>query len=914
MLNSQQVVVKWIEYAAAGAMLLLAAKLAVNRLRQPADRINLILMALVAAAIVPLLIAFAPLPVWRLGIVAAAAAEATSLPRPPRQRQYPDVQSDVRPASSEFNRLPAGESAKAAETAPVSKAPAPTVASPKRRSVWELAAIGLATIYGAAIAWFVAECLLGVRCLRRLSARAVPAGTDIETAWESVTQGQGKSVRLLISNQAKSPLAFGCLRPTVIIPEAIAAGDPSALRFCLAHEWSHVERADLFRWRAAWYCQFLLWFQPLFWMLRRELRVCQDLLADYSAANGGRDAIQYSEMLLELARQGAGRPVAGAMAFLDQSGQLSRRIKMLLASPITLRSRSRLAFCLAAGSAWIAGALLVGSVRLDSVRADDAPAASPKPAEKDRTAEQPVAAKPEQPETLRYTGVILDKETGKGIPGAAVVVRRSKLTPQENTMIQETQHKTDAEGKYSFEIPPEQVVPWMYIELDVEHDEYAAKKGFGYALSMIRKNEKLGERPFFEKVELQASDPITGTVVDPDGKPLTGVKIQGYSKSNATDFRDYGSFTYAATNDAGKFRLNLVKGGVGVFWVLPTEYASTSRAVNKERGDVGEVRLRPGVRVAGRVLSVDGRPVPNIPVNIEYQGGGNETVNNLPVATSIERSDITDAEGRFAFDPLPSGEYRVIPEEHRSDPIIRDRTRYDLPSVFLPMKVTLQEGVAAAPIEVQASPHVLFNAQILDSKGAKTRGHEVHVFGRMDGQSWFGQGRPNPEGTISMRIPHGLQEVQLNLMTNEHGALRFRRGKGKELENFKMRVDLSTLNDDVDGFEIIHYKAPIVLVGAVDAEGNPIKDFHVTAAYPWGEQRYILDGELRSDLSFEHQNDGRYRTSQMLPDEDVKFTLTAKGYETAIETVRLAEGETKDLVVTLKKAAESKAESEPKTE
>jgi uncharacterized membrane protein len=46
----------------------------------------------------------------------------------------------------------------------------------------------------------------------------------------------------------------------------------------------------------------------------------------------------------------------------------------------------------------------------------------------------------------------------------------------------------------------------------------------------------------------------------------------------------------------------------------------------------------------------------------------------------------------------------------------------------------------------------------------------------------------------------------------------------------------------------------------------------------------------------------------MLPDEDVKFTVTAKGYETASETVRLPEGETKELVVTLKKAKE-----EPKT-
>ena len=119
---------------------------------------------------------------------------------------------------------------------------------------------------------------------------------------------------------------------------------------------------------------------------------------------------------------------------------------------------------------------------------------------------------------------------------------------------------------------------------------------------------------------------------------------------------------------------------------------------------------------------------------------------------------------------------------------------------------------------------------------------------------------------------------------------------------------MGTLNDDVNGFEIIRYKAPLVLVSAVDEKQEPIKDFHVAAAYSWGKQQYVLEGEQRSDLSFEHQQDGRYRTSQMLPDEDVKFTVTAKGYESASETVRLPEGESKELVLTLKKSDAAPAE------
>ncbi|MEX0718084.1 MAG: M56 family metallopeptidase [Planctomycetaceae bacterium] len=544
------------------------------------------------------------------------------------------------------------------------------------------------------------------------------------------------------------------------------------------------------------------------------------------------------------------------------------------------------------------GELKLGDLALKPIGA--APVRVDAPASNPPSAKAPTV----KTETLRYTGVVLDKETRKGIPGGTVIVRRSKLTSQENTIIQETRHTTDAEGKYSFEIPPEQVsMPWMYIELDAWHDDYAANKGFGYALSMIRKNEKLGERPFFERIELRAAEAVTGTVASPEGTPLAGINVRGYSQVvRGNDYREFGSFTDAVTDDAGKFRLNLAKGGVGIFWILPTKFAITSRASTALRGDVGEIRLRPGVRVSGRVVDVEGKPVPKIPVNIEYVDGGNEPVTELPVTTSIRRSSISDDEGRFAFDPLPTGNYRLIPEEHRSDPIIRDRQRYEIPGVFLPMTVQIDEGVAGVPLEVRAAPHVVFHAQVFDSKGAKTRGHVFDLFGEMDGKRWFGWARPDAEGTVALRVPKGLRNVRVQLITNEHGAVRFRRGKGEQLENRSDHyIDFETLNHDVESFEIIQYRAPIVLIDAVDEDGKPVKEFRVVAAYPWVKQRYIVDGEHRSDLHFDKQNDGRFRTSQLLPDEDVKFTVTADGFEAASATVRLGEGETKELSVTLKK-------------
>jgi len=94
----------------------------------------------------------------------------------------------------------------------------------------------------------------------------------------------------------------------------------------------------------------------------------------------------------------------------------------------------------------------------------------------------------------------------------------------------------------------------------------------------------------------------------------------------------------------------------------------------------------------------------------------------------------------------------------------------------------------------------------------------------------------------------------------------------------------------------------------VDETGQPVPSAKVTATYPWGKQRYIVEGEARSDLTFERQKDGRFRSEQLLPDEEVTFTAAAAGYENASEKFKLPEGETKELVLTLKKAAEAKRE------
>jgi hypothetical protein len=225
--------------------------------------------------------------------------------------------------------------------------------------------------------------------------------------------------------------------------------------------------------------------------------------------------------------------------------------------------------------------------------------------------------------------------------------------------------------------------------------------------------------------------------------------------------------------------------------------------------------------------------------------------------------------------------------------------------------VTLKAGAAGTageepePLEVRAVPHVVIEAQYYDSKGQKTRGHAGHLFGQMDKNGfWFGQAKMDANGKMTLLAPHGLAQARLSLMTNEHGVLRYRMKKGDPLEP-RREIDLGTLNDDVRGIEIVRYVAPILVVGARDKDGKPIKDIQVKVVYPPGVGKKkpgesFVNG-VQGDVFLEKQEDGRWRTSQMLPDVGVQVTVSAKGYKPGTATLKLTEGTTKDLTPVLEK-------------
>ena len=153
---------------------------------------------------------------------------------------------------------------------------------------------------------------------------------------------------LLESDRIASPFTYTWRRPVILLPSSLCDGsEPGALRYVLAHEWSHVEGRDAWTWNLACLAGLVLFYQPLFWWLRRQLRLCQDYLADARAAAAG-SAEDYAAFLVRLARDRRSALAVPALGIGDRRSNLYRRVIMLMQDHEPLERRCRAAWSLSA--------------------------------------------------------------------------------------------------------------------------------------------------------------------------------------------------------------------------------------------------------------------------------------------------------------------------------------------------------------------------------------------------------------------------------------------------------------------------------------------------------------------------------------------------------------------------------------
>ena len=149
-----------------------------------------------------------------------------------------------------------------------------------------------------------------------------------------------ESVRLLSSSEVNSPLSWGWRHPVILVdPDTL--DQPEDAEAILAHEAAHIARRD---WPALMMSRLaatLFWFNPLVWLLEREVVQQAEEAADCEAAERVEPA-RYAETLLSWAQANAMVP---ANSIAPSANALGRRVKAILDR--RLRERP-------AGSVWTA--------------------------------------------------------------------------------------------------------------------------------------------------------------------------------------------------------------------------------------------------------------------------------------------------------------------------------------------------------------------------------------------------------------------------------------------------------------------------------------------------------------------------------------------------------------------------------
>jgi beta-lactamase regulating signal transducer with metallopeptidase domain len=379
--------------------------------------------------------------------------------------------------------------------APSPGEPAPAPAAP----VWSRSVSTAAIAPFALSIWLMGSTFMAVRLwlgqarMRRLRASAVPAELEAEALCRDVARRMDvKSPTVWRSPFLFSPCLDGLRRPAILLPEDVGKN----LRETFIHELAHLARRDgLWNWLRRWSTA-CLWGQPLLWVLSRRLEAAAEDVCDDYVVHWGAERAHYAGHLLELARRALPPAAPASVGMVSLRSMLAHRVVRILDTSRSLSTRAgtRASAAMAAvglALTFIAGSLgAAGGGKADAHVASSAPDPQPEPADK----------------TIRGQVVAPD---GNPMAGATVIFSRqvrilNGIGDGYASSVKSESHRvaTGADGRF---------------ELSFGNDGNVIATAPGFGLGYLLKDQS---------IRLTAGDlPITGRLVDLEGRPVAGVKV-----------------------------------------------------------------------------------------------------------------------------------------------------------------------------------------------------------------------------------------------------------------------------------------------------------------------------------------------------------------------------------------------------
>ena len=163
--------------------------------------------------------------------------------------------------------------------------------------------LGAAWLFGA-LAYASYALLVTIACRRMIHTSRLRDDERLANLTSDLSHRLGlrRPVRLWVTRRPLGPLSFGLVRPTVVLPEALAASrTPAELEPLLAHELVHVRRRDSLVGLLQLAARCLWWFHPLVWWAGRRIEFERERCCDEEVVAGlAIDPARYARTLLSV--------------------------------------------------------------------------------------------------------------------------------------------------------------------------------------------------------------------------------------------------------------------------------------------------------------------------------------------------------------------------------------------------------------------------------------------------------------------------------------------------------------------------------------------------------------------------------------------------------------------------------------
>lgn len=307
----------------------------VLRRRSAAVRHLIWTLALLSALVLP--VSSIALPKWQVGVIQIPAAGFE-----------PRVVDESLPAAPVPVRLNGGATSTGSKDAgrarlqadqPGSQPPAgsrqPLAAKWQMPRISWPAGLLLVWLLGAgAILGRLALGLIAVQWMSRHTERVADAPWLAQARALAAELGISPRIMFLRSGRAAMPMAWGIVRPAVLMPSDADCWPSERLRIVLLHELAHVKRRDCLTHVLAQIACAAHWFNPLAWIAARHVRTERERACDDLVLASGTRGADYADQLIEVARvMRAGRfpaVLAGASLAMAHRSQLEGRLMAIL--------------------------------------------------------------------------------------------------------------------------------------------------------------------------------------------------------------------------------------------------------------------------------------------------------------------------------------------------------------------------------------------------------------------------------------------------------------------------------------------------------------------------------------------------------------------------------------------------------